>query len=229
MMPSSFKVARVFVKGAAVPDLVIAELKRGTRLRQQRAEALLPFFKRHCADGFAIKVEEIEPEENQGPVMACVGRGLDQAERGRAVGPDPAQLPVEIRPSCTERRHGRCHGRVFMGPVQPCAGQQPDSTPVEPGVHPVPVVFDFVQPFRPIRRLIDEFGELRFDPIRQHRRFGAPPSVERSCHVLGHDHPHPQDRFRSDLPVDLPHDLCPSVHDRQHRVRLLRGERRHDA
>jgi hypothetical protein len=33
-------------------------------------------------------------------------------------------------------------------------------------MHPVAVVFEFVQPFRPVRRLVDQFGELRFDPTR---------------------------------------------------------------
>ena len=31
------------------------------------------------------------------------------------------------------------------------------------------------------------------------------------------------------LPVDMPHDFRPPVHDRQHRIRLLRREHRDDA
>jgi hypothetical protein len=51
-------------------------------------------------------------------------------------------------------------------------------------MHSVAVEFDFVQPFRPFRRLVDQFGELRFYPIGEHHRFGAPDYRERSCHVL---------------------------------------------
>jgi hypothetical protein len=51
-------------------------------------------------------------------------------------------------------------------------------------MHPVPVEFNFVQPVRPVRRPVDQLGELRFDPTRERRRFGAPVPGERSCHVL---------------------------------------------
>jgi hypothetical protein len=50
-------------------------------------------------------------------------------------------------------------------------------------MHPVPVELDLVQPLRPFRRRIDQFGELRLDPIRQRQRLGAPPSRKRSRHV----------------------------------------------
>src|SRR4029077_13958474 len=39
----------------------------------------------------------------------------------------------------------RSDRRVFMGPVEPGAGQQPARAPVQPGMHPVAVEFDFVQ------------------------------------------------------------------------------------
>jgi hypothetical protein len=51
-------------------------------------------------------------------------------------------------------------------------------------MHPVAVEFDFVQPLRPIGRLVNEFGELRFDPAGERRRLGTTPSAERSRHVL---------------------------------------------
>jgi hypothetical protein len=73
--------------------------------------------------------------------------------------------------------------------VQPGARQQPDRAAVQPGMHPVSVEFEFVQPLRPFRRLVDQFGELRFDPGRQRRRFGAPASDERSRYVFWHDAP----------------------------------------
>ena len=36
-------------------------------------------------------------------------------------------------------------------------------------------------------RLVDEFGELRFDPTRERRLLGAPPSDDRPRHVFRHD------------------------------------------
>jgi hypothetical protein len=79
-----------------------------------------------------------------------------------------------------------------MRPVTPGVGQQPDRAPVQVGMHPVAVEFDFVEPSRPFRWVVDQLDELRFDPIRQRRRFGSRPSCERSWHVLRHDHPLPQ-------------------------------------
>ena len=101
-MPSSFKVTRVFVKGVAVPELVIAELQQRVRIPQQVVKALLALPQRPRADVVAIEVQEVEQEEYQRPVIACLGRGLYEAERGRAVEAKPAQLPVEIRLSRPE-------------------------------------------------------------------------------------------------------------------------------
>jgi hypothetical protein len=96
-------------------------------------------------------------------------------------------------------------------------------------MHSVTVEFDFVQPLRPIGRLVDQLGELRFDPTGERRRLGAPPSAERSRHVFRHDSLASADRSRPDLSVDLPHDFRPPVDDWQHRGRLLRREHWHDA
>jgi len=48
--------------------------------------------------------------------------------------------------------------------------QQPGGAPVQPGMHPVAVEFDFMQPLRSVGWLVDELGALRFDPIRQRSR-----------------------------------------------------------
>jgi hypothetical protein len=145
-------------------------------MRQQRAEVLLSFFKRHRADGFAIEVEEIEQEEDQSIAVTGVRCVLDQAERGRAVGPDTAELAIEISLPGWERRNRRGDRRVFMHPVEAGAGQQADGALVQPGMHPVAVEFDFMQPVRSLRRVIDQLGELRFHPGQERRRFRAQPS-----------------------------------------------------
>ena len=49
-----------------------------------------------------------------------------------------------------------------MRPVQAGAGEQPDGALVQPGMHPVPVELDLVQPLRPFRRGVDQFGECGF-------------------------------------------------------------------
>jgi hypothetical protein len=76
-----------------------------------------------------------------------------------------------------------------MGPFEAGAGQQPDRAADQPGVHSVPVIFDFVQPLRPVWRLADEFGELRFDPTGERRPFAPPRSGRRSCPIVKHDRP----------------------------------------
>jgi hypothetical protein len=54
-------------------------------------------------------------------------------------------------------------------------------------------------------------------------------SAERSRHVFRHDALATADRSSPVLPVDLLHDSCPPVDDRQHLVGLLGREHRHHA
>jgi hypothetical protein len=52
-------------------------------------------------------------------------------------------------------------------PVEPGAGQQPDHAPVEPGMHAVAVEFDFMEPVRPLRRLVEAVrNENAFSGVR---------------------------------------------------------------
>ena len=86
-----------------------------------------------------------------------------------------------------------------------------------------------MQPLRPIGRLVDEFGELRFDPAGERRRLGATPSAEWSRHVFRHGALATADRSGPDLPVDLLHNLRPPIDDRQHLIGLLGREYPPDA
>ena len=63
--PFHFQSAGMVVERPAAPDLVIAEMQRRARARQQRAQALFPFRNRHRGDRFAIEVEEIEQEKDE--------------------------------------------------------------------------------------------------------------------------------------------------------------------
>jgi len=119
-------------------------------------------------------VDQIEQEKDERAAVAGVRGVLDQAERCGAIGAHAAQLAVEIGLPRRERRDGGRDRWVFGSPVEPGAGQQPDRAAVQPGVHPVAVEFEFMQPLRPFRRLVDQFGELRFDPTRERRFLGAP-------------------------------------------------------
>jgi hypothetical protein len=118
------------------------------------------------ADLFAVEVEKIEQKEHQTGGVAAVRCGLDHAERGDAVGVHAAQLPFEISVVGPEREHGRGDRRIFVRLGEPGARQHPHRAAVEPCVHAVAVELDFVEPLRPLRRRVDELGQLPADPLR---------------------------------------------------------------
>src|SRR5262249_58409032 len=124
--PSDLRGAGMFVEGPPASDLVIAEMQRRPSPRQQGAKTFFPLRNRHRGDRFAIEVEEIEQEKDESAAVARVRGVLDQAERDGAIGPDAAQLAVEIGLSRREQRYRCGDRRIFMRPVTPGAGQQPD-------------------------------------------------------------------------------------------------------
>jgi hypothetical protein len=65
---------------------------------------------------------------------------------------------------------------IFVRPVEPGAGQQLDRAAVEPRVHAVPAVFDFVDPVVAFGCRVDELSELRPYPWRQGGRLDASPA-----------------------------------------------------
>jgi hypothetical protein len=54
-----------------------------------------------------------------------------------------------------------------MGPIESVPGHEPDVIGVDARVQPVAVVFDLVEPVRPIGRALDEQRELGPDPSRR--------------------------------------------------------------
>ena len=117
-----FRGAGLSVKSRAEADLVIAVLQGGFRRGQQTGEPLLAFDQRALGEILAVEIKKIEQEEDETGGVAGVGRQLDHAERGDAVGAHAAQLAVEIGLARGERRHGGRDLRVFGGPVKPVAG-----------------------------------------------------------------------------------------------------------
>jgi hypothetical protein len=155
----------MLVKGRSEADLVIAEVQRRACLRQQAGEPFFSIDQGAGAEILAVEVEEIEQEEHEAGGVAGVGRQLDHAERGDAVGAHAAEFAVEIGLARRERRYRRRDLRIFMGPVEPVAGEEPHLAMVEPGMHAEAVEFDFVQPLVAVRRRLHELRQLRPNPF----------------------------------------------------------------
>jgi hypothetical protein len=127
--PFQLQGARMLVETPATPGLIVAVFKRRKRPRQQRAKTLLPYFKRLRADGFAVEMEQVEQEKDERLAVARVRRGLDQAERGRAVGANAAELAIKIGLPGGDRRKSRGNRRIFMGPDRCGSGAGPHPGP----------------------------------------------------------------------------------------------------
>ena len=158
---------------AAMPDLVIAIVQGRVCIRQQFGEPRLALDERPRIEILAVEVQKIEQEEDERGGVAAVGRRLDHANGGDAVGTDAAQFAVEIGLLGAKRRDVGGDLRIFVRPVKPGACEQPQRSAIEARMHAVAVKFDFMQPVRSVRRLVDELGELWLDPLRQTRRSGA--------------------------------------------------------
>jgi hypothetical protein len=130
---------------------------------------------RPCREILAVEIKKIEQKEHEAGGIADVGRQLDHAERGDAVVAHAAQLAVEIALARAERRDGPGYLRIFVGPVEAVAGQEPHLAAIKPGVHAEAVVFDFMQPLAAVRRFFHELRKLRAYPVRQggFRYYGA--------------------------------------------------------
>ena len=143
---------------------------------EQGAEPLLAVDQRPGAEILAVEMQQIEQIEDEGGGVAGIGGGLNDAEGGDAARADAAQFAVEIGLLRAERGDGFGGRRIFVRPVEPGAGQQLDRAVVEPRMHAVAVIFDFVQPVVAFRRGVDQLGQLWPDPLRQRDRLAAPPA-----------------------------------------------------
>ena len=110
-------------------------------------------------------MEEIKQEKDQRP-LTSIGRVLDEVEARPTIRQHPAKLAVKVSVLRREPGNGFGDGGVFVGPIVTSAGQDLRSHGVDAGVHAVSVELDFVHSVGAVRCLLNELGELRFDPRR---------------------------------------------------------------
>ena len=175
--------AGLLVKSRALADDMIAVMQRRAVRRQQGGQPLFALDQWPRAQILAVEMQQIEQKEHQPGSVAGVGSGLNAAERGDAVGADAAQFAVEIGLAGIERRDGPGDRRIFLRPVEPGTGQQFDRATVEPRMHAIAVIFDFVQPLIAVGRGLDQLRELRRDPFRHRGRISAPPARYGARHL----------------------------------------------
>src|SRR5215470_15380638 len=158
------------MESRAMADLVVVVSQRVWRILQQRRQSGLPLHQRQSHQIFPVQKQQVEEEEDQRP-FAGVGRVLDQVKCRPAIGQHPTKFAVEIGVPRRKPSYRLCNGRVFIGPVITPPRQDLHSASVEPGVHPIPIELDLVQPVGAVRCFFNELGELRLDPSRRWGRF----------------------------------------------------------
>jgi hypothetical protein len=165
--------AGLVVKSRTLPDDMVAVVGAWRSIREQGPETLLPLDQGALAQILAVEMEKVEQKEDQRRRVAAVRCQLDDIEHSDAVGTDAAQFAVEVSLASSELRHSFGDRRIFVGPVEPGAGQQFDAAAVEARMYPVAIIFDFVEPLVAVRRRLDQLRQLRRDEFRQTGRAGA--------------------------------------------------------
>ncbi|MER8931011.1 hypothetical protein NKI34_34415 [Mesorhizobium sp. M0700] len=148
---------------------MIAEAQAGHVVRKQAFQPRLAIFQRQLRNAFSVQEQKIESKEDKIARAALVHSGLKAAEGGDTVGPNGAQLPVDICFFHRQRTQRRYRRLIAMRPIEAGAGKQADVAAVDPCVHAVSVVLDFVKPVRAVGRFVDEARKLGLDPFRRMR------------------------------------------------------------
>jgi hypothetical protein len=107
-------------------------------------EPILALDERQLGRAHAIQEQEIECEEDKLIRVAFVHRSLEPAEHWHAIGIQRAQLAVKIsrlHPQCAKRLD---RAAIAVRPVEACPSQKLDVAAVDPRMHAVAVVLDFV-------------------------------------------------------------------------------------
>ncbi|MER8777948.1 hypothetical protein NKH79_25290 [Mesorhizobium sp. M0977] len=152
-----------------VIDDVVAEAQARHIGRKQAFQSRLAIYQRQLRNAFSVEEQKVESKEDKIARAAFVHGDLQAAERGDAVRPDSAQLPVDIGVFHRERAQGRYRRSIAMRPIEAGAGEQADVAAVDPRVHAVSVVLDFVKPIGAVGRFVDQPRQLRLGPFRRMR------------------------------------------------------------
>ena len=107
---------------AAMPDLVIAIVQGRVCIRQQFGEPRLALDERPRIEILAVEVQKIEQEEDERRRVAAVACELVDVERDDAFETHAAHLAVERGLALIERRQAFGDRRIFMRPIEACAG-----------------------------------------------------------------------------------------------------------
>jgi hypothetical protein len=80
---------------------------------------------------------------------------------------DAAELTVEIGGFHFQMGERLDDARIFSRPVEPSSGQKLRPALIVASGHAITVELYLMQPLRPRGRLLDQFGELRRDELRE--------------------------------------------------------------
>jgi hypothetical protein len=112
---------------------------------ERAASRVLKVHSRRAGDVPAIDEQQIEQEEDERSLAGVAGI-LDEVEGRPAIRQHAADFSVEVGGVGRQVDDGLRDAGVFLGPVVAPARQDLNFAGVEPGVHPIPVKFDLVQP-----------------------------------------------------------------------------------
>jgi hypothetical protein len=160
------ELARVLQDEFAVARLMAIELK-AELARHQRLEQRLALDERQPCGVLAIDVQEVEGVIDERRAALAICRSLGEGEARQSSLVNAAELAFKIgslHVHTGERRNG---ARIFVAPVEPGPGQKLHAAIIEARGHAKAVQFDFMQPLRPRRRLLDRLGKLRRDEGRK--------------------------------------------------------------
>ena len=143
------------MKGWSLADLVVVISKR---LGCTDQECLQPNFAIDEGQGHqivAIQEQQIEQEKDQRTPAGIAGV-LDQIESRPSIGEHTAEFAIKI--GVLRRQFGYCRGDcgLFVRPIVAAAGQDLHTARIEPGVHPIAIQLDLVQPIGASRGRCDK-------------------------------------------------------------------------
>ncbi len=155
-------------KRRAAAGLVVAVAQHAGRTwRNDPGQRRLAVFERGSGEVPAVAVEQVEGiiEQRLGPPRRDLV--LQAGKARRTVGPEIHNLAVDRRRFDRQRRQPLGQRRKFSGPVEAAAGRQPRRAAGDPGQQAIAVIFDFVEPLRPVGRVLRQFRQLHRQLFRQ--------------------------------------------------------------